>query len=244
MPFKLLFSLSVRNLFRHRRRTLMLLAAITVAVTGVTVLNSLIRGYQQDMRDKAVENLTGDVKVLAPGYLDDPGIKKRFQVARGWRPDIAPSQLAGWAPRVRVPAVIMSERETRGVQLVGVEPSRESISFLSSVPVIGERLEGADDNRLLLGRALAEQLRTDVGYRVVIITQGADGKNREAGFRVAGLFDAEGTGLEKAYAFTGLTYLQSLLNANGVTEVSVRLSNEREATARTLVDRLRRDVHR
>lgn len=224
MPLRLLIALSTRNLFRHRRRNGMLLAAICVAVSGVTVMNSLIRGFQADMRNAAVENLTGDVKVLAPGYRDDPGIDKRFPLEDGWRPPLPAGELAGWAPRVRVPAVIMSERQTRGVQLVGVEPEREAISFLGDVPVQGERLRDGADHRLLIGRALAEQLETGVGYRLVIITQGADGQNREAGFRIAGLFDADGTGLEKAFAFTGMEYLQSLLDAPGVTEVSFRLN--------------------
>ncbi|MEQ8859400.1 MAG: FtsX-like permease family protein [Pseudomonadales bacterium] len=240
MPISLLLSLSTRNLFRHRRRNLMLLAAICVAVAGVTVMNSLIRGFQEDMRESAVANLTGDIKVLAPGYRDDPGIEKRFELARQWDPAQLSAELAGWAPRVRVPAVIMSERETRGVQLVGVDPAREDISFLGDVPVAGERLGGADDNRLLLGVALAEQLQTGLGYRLVIITQGADGRNREAGFRVAGLFDAEGTGLEKAFAFTGLGFLQGLLDADGVTELSIRLrSSETAAEERSLAGRLR-----
>jgi ABC-type lipoprotein release transport system permease subunit len=228
MPVRLLLALSTRNLFRHRRRNLMLLGAICVAVAAVTVLNSLIRGLQDDMRAAAVENLTGHIKILAPGYLDDPSIEKSFRLAENWQPDIAPEQLAGWAPRLRVPAVIMSERETRGVQLVGVEPAREDISFLHSVRVQGERLKDADDNRILLGRALAEQLRTDVGYRLVIITQGADGSTREAGFRIAGLFDADGSGLEKAFVFTGMRFLQSMLDAQGVTEVSIRLAADPE----------------
>lgn len=240
MPIGLLVNLSVRNLFRHRRRTVMLLAAICVAVAGVTVLNSLIRGFQQDMRDAAVENLTGHIKVLAPGYRDDPSIEKSFEIARGWQPDLPAAELAGWAPRIRVPAVVMSERETRGVQLVGVEPAREDISFLGDVPVTGARLEGPDDNRVLVGRALAEQLETDVGYRLVIITQGADGLNREAGFRVAGLFDADGTGLEKAFVFTGMNYLQSLLDTGAVTEVSIRLQGaEQLPQERPLIARLR-----
>lgn len=226
MPLRLLFQLSFRNLFRHRRRNALLMAAICVAVGGVTVMNSLIRGFQQDMRDAAVENLTGHIKLLAPGYQDDPSIDKRFPLASDWQPPVAADVLEGWAPRVRVPAVIMSERETRGVQLVGVDPSREDISFLGGVPIDGDALTGPGDNRLLLGRALAEQLETGVGYRLVIITQGADGLNRESGFRVAGLFDAEGTGLEKAYAFTGIAFLQSLLDADGVTEVSIRLDRE------------------
>ncbi len=240
MPLRLLLSLSARNLFRHRRRNLMLLAAICVAVAGVTLMNSLIRGFQEDMRDSAVENLTGHIKILAPGYRDDPSIERRFELARQWDPAAFSDQLAGWAPRVRVPAVIMSERETRGVQLVGVDPMLENISFLGDVPVVGERLAGPADNRVLLGAALAEQLQTDVGYRLVLITQGADGQNREAGFRIAGLFDAEGTGLEKAFAFTGLSYLQQLLDADGVTELSIRLKADGSMLPeRSLAGRLR-----
>jgi ABC-type lipoprotein release transport system permease subunit len=226
MPIALLFQLSVRNLLRHRRRNGLLLAAICVAVAGVTVMNSLIRGFQQDMRDAAVENLTGHIKLLSPGYLDDPGIDKRFALPSDWQPEVSGDVLLGWAPRVRVPAVIMSERETRGVQLVGIDPAREAISFVDNVAISGEPLANADDHRLLLGRALAEQLQTTVGYRLVIITQGADGLTREAGFRVAGVYDAEGTGLERAFAFTGIRFLQSLLDAPGVTEVSIRLQRD------------------
>jgi ABC-type lipoprotein release transport system permease subunit len=121
-----------------------------------------------------------------------------------------------------------------------VEPAREDISFLGDVPVTGDRLQDADDNRVLLGRALAEQLETDVGYRLVIITQGADGMNREAGFRVAGLYDADGTSLEKAFVFTGMTYLQKLLDTHGVTEVSIRLERDRMLPEeRSVVSRLR-----
>lgn len=238
MPLPLLFSLSVRNLFRHRRRNLMLLLAISVAVAGVALTNSLIRGFQADMRDAAVDNLTGHIKVLATGYRDDPGIDKRFHAPEDWRNALSGIPAAGWASRIRVPAVLMSERETRGIQLVGIDPSREDISFVGDVAVSGERLADVEDGRLLLGRALAEQLRTGVGYRLVIMAQGADGLNREAGFRVAGLFDGDGTGLEKAFAFTGLERLQTLLGTSAVTEISVRLDHDEAQRMDTAVRRL------
>ena len=223
---KLLLQLSLRNLMRHKRRNLMLLVAIAVAVAGVNATNTLLRGYQYDMLDSAVSNLTGHVKVLAPGFRDDPTIAKGFELAPDYAPDIAADWLLGWAPRVRIPAVIMSERETRGVQLVGVDPSAEAISFLADAKIEGENLKGVQDNRILVGKELLRQLETEVGRRLVIITQGADGLNRERGYRVAGTFDAEGTGLEKAYAFVGLLRLQELLDSKAVTEVSVRLAQE------------------
>ncbi len=227
----LLFQLSWRNLWRRRRRNGLLLAAISFAVAGVVVLNSFIRGMQVQMTQTAVNNMNGHVKVLAPGYLDDPGIARSFDLAKDWRPDvlegIEAEMVAGWASRVRVPAVVMSERETRGVQLVGIDPAAEAISFIGDMAVEGERLSGSEDGRLLVGRALAEQLETAAGRRIVLITQGADGRNREAGYRIAGLYDAEGEGLEKAFLFTGIANVQNLLDASVITELSVRLTEDR-----------------
>ena len=226
MPIKLLFQLSWRNLWRHRRRNGILLSAIAVAVAGVVLMNSLLRGMQVDMQNTVIDNLTGHVKVLQPGYLDDPGIGRGFAVAEGWPGELDPATVVGWAARVRVPAVIMSERETRGVQLVGVDPAQEKISFLSGVSVSGEGLSGPDDRRVIVGAALAEQLETQVGRRLVLVTQGADGRNREAGYRIAGIYEANVGGLEKAFVFTGAATLQDMLDTRVVTEVSVRLTDD------------------
>ena len=226
MSFILVWQLSVRNILRHKRRNFMLFAAIAVAVTGVTSMNTLIRGMQYGMMETAVENMTGHIKMHAPGYRDDPNIQKGFPLDDNFTPPVEPSELLGWAPRIRIPAVIMSERETRGVQIVGVDPSKESISFLSDVPVEGSRLKDAQDGRILIGRELAVQLETKIGRRIVLITQGVDGRNREKGYRIAGTYDAEGTGLEKIYVFTGLSNLQNLLDSQAVTEVSIRLVEE------------------
>ncbi len=232
MPLKLLLQLSWRNLWRHRRRNLILFTAILVAIAACVLLGSLIRGMQVDMMKDAVENLSGNLKVLAPGYREDPSIEKAFALRDGYRPDIPDDELVGWTQRVRVPAVVTSERETRGISLVGIDPQAEqAISFLAQVTIRGEGLADDNDDHILLGAELAARLDTDVGRRVVIMTQGADGRNREAGFRVAGLYDAPGTVLEKMYAFTGLHPLQKLLGTHSITEVSIRLRDDRFSAA-------------
>ena len=54
----------------------------------------------------------------------------------GYRPDIPDEEMVGWTQRVRVPAVVTSERETRGISLVGissepVDSLKASLSTLS-----------------------------------------------------------------------------------------------------------------
>ena len=225
MPLKLLLQLSWRNLWRHRRRNGIMVVAIALAVTGVMLMNTIMRGMAAEMREAVIDNLTGHVKVIHPGYMADPGIGRGFEPQDGWEQALAGVPVAGWAQRVRVPAVIMSERETRGVQFVGVDPTQEAISFLGSLAVNGESLTGADDRRIIIGETLAEQLETSVGRRLVIMTQGADGLNREAGYRIAGTYDTDSNALEKVFVFSGSATVARLLESPAVTEVSLRLES-------------------
>jgi ABC-type lipoprotein release transport system permease subunit len=218
----LLFNLSLRNILRYRRRNFFLFAAIAVAVGGTTLSNSLIRGWQVSMLETAVSGLTGHIKLQAPGFADDPSLQRAFSSDT----QISLSQqipVVGVTQRINLPAVISSERETRGVALVGVVPTQEDISLYRDLEIEGEGLTGANDGRLLIGKALAQTLQTRVGRRVVIIVQGADGKSRERGYRVAGVFDA------------GLDALQGTLAGDGlrdpITEISVVLSNEGDRAA-------------
>ena len=236
MPLGLLIQLSWRNIWRHGRRNAILLSAIAVAVAGVVLLNTLLRGMQAEMQNTVIDSLNGHVKVLQPGYRADPGIQRGFEIAQGWDAGLPAEAIAGWAARVRVPAVIMSERETRGIQLVGIDPAHEDISFLGRVSFTGEALSGPEDRRVIIGGELAEQLETAVGRRLVLVTQGADGRNREAGYRIAGIFEAEAGGLEKAFVFTGADTLQDMLDTLVVTEVSIRLADDVFETS--IIDRL------
>ena len=227
----LLFNLSLRNIVRYRRRNFFLFAAIAVAVGGTTLSNSLIRGWQVDMLETAVSGLSGHIKMQAPGFADDPSLQRAFSASTNVVLDDQLS-VAGIAKRINLPAVISSERETRGVAMIGIDPADEAISLYRDFEVSGETLAGPDDGRLLIGKALAETLQTKIGRRVVMIVEGADGKSRERGYRIAGVFDSPTNWPEEALVFTGLQALQDTLATVGlakpITELSVVLESDED----------------
>lgn len=232
MALSLLLRLAWRNLLRHRRRNGLLLAAVMVGMAATVLSNALVRGYQFDLRDDAVDNLNGHMKVLPPGWLDDPRAALQIDLPPAFRAG-APNPEIGliaegaiWTTRIRVPAVVLSERETRGVELVGIDPvAEQGLSFAGDLERSGEGLTDAGDARVLLGRALADTLETDVGRRVVIVTQNAAGASVEMGFRVVGVFDEPGRARELAYALTGRDRLAVQLGMTGVSELSVRFTD-------------------
>jgi ABC-type lipoprotein release transport system permease subunit len=221
---KMTFRLAWRNLWRNQRRTLIMLAAIVVGAWAMIFMTALMRGMVDDMVKDGVSALPGHVQIHNPAFRDDPTIAnvidpphgKLLQVLNG-------PEVVGWATRVRVPAVISSERDTAGVTLVGIEPERErDISFVADDVVEGRFLESRNDRGLVVGRKMVEKLETVLGNRVVIMSQDQENQIADRGFRIVGIFDSKLQQYEEQYVFAGEGTIQELLGVgDAISEIAV-----------------------
>jgi ABC-type lipoprotein release transport system permease subunit len=218
----LLTTLAWRNLWRHKRRTLVILFALMLGVWSMIVMAALIRGSMEQHIKKEIFNLTGHVQIHGPGYRDDPAVERGFVPPPALLQALARPPVVAASARVRVPAVISSERESAGVVLVGIDPQRErGVSFIGDAVTDGRTLASPDDPGLLLGRKLAERLETALGRRVVLMSQDAHNRIADRGFRVVGIFDADPQAMETGYVFIGLDVAQAMLKTgNRVSEIS------------------------
>jgi ABC-type lipoprotein release transport system permease subunit len=232
--WRLVFRLGWRNVLRNRRRSAVILVAIAVGLWSMLVFAAFTRGWSNDVRHNAIETLTGHLQVHAPGYLDDPSVDRTLAP-----PDKAllalldGPQVAAWASRVRVPAVVMSERETAGVTLVGIDPAREAgLSFVAHAVNEGRGLAGPDGDGILVGRKLAERLRTGLGKRVVVMSQARDHSVADRGFPVVGVYDADRSSTEMSFVFVGRARAQAMLGLGSrVSELSVMLRDPSQLDA-------------
>ena len=224
LPVKVIFTLAWRNLWRNHRRTLIMLSAITVGVWAMIFMTALMRGMVDDMLLNGIRNLPGEVQIHHPQYRDDPSINNSIAT-----PDekllaaLQIPEVKAWTNRVRVPAVISSERDSRGITLLGVEPISEGqLSFDKDSIIEGRFLKDSDDSGLVIGAKLAERLETRLGKRVVIMSQDPDNNIADRGFRVVGIYKAKMASLEEIYVYAGLTTVQKLLNLeNQVSEIAI-----------------------
>jgi len=220
----LLTTLGWRNLWRHPRRTIVILFAITLGVWFMIISAGMMIGIiEQQLRD-TIYNMTGHVQIHHPRYRADPAIEHSMNVADQALLNILNEPaVVQWSSRIRLPAVVMSERESRGVTLVGIDPQREEgLSFIGDPVVEGRNLDSISDNGIVIGLRMAEKLETRVGKRIVIMSQGKDGEVADRGFRVVGLFQAELEVTETTYVYTGLKTAQKLLGMNEeISEISL-----------------------
>lgn len=216
--------LAWRNLWRNHRRTLIMLLAIGVGVWAMIFMTALMRGMTDQMVLNGLQTLPGEVQIHHPQYRADPSVANVIPMPTGALLQALHSPpIEAWAARVRVPAVIASERDSRGVTLLGVDPASEAA--LGSAPeqlLAGRFLENEQDRGLVIGASLARRLDTEVGKRVVVLSQDPDNNVADRGMRVVGLYRARLEGTEDQFVYAGRATVQALLGIPGqVSEVAV-----------------------
>ena len=221
---KIVLRLAWRNLWRNHRRTLIMLAAIVVGTWAMIFMTALMRGMVDDMVKDGISVLPGHVQIHHPDYLDDPTISNVLAPPSGELLEVlGRPEIVAWSTRVRVPAVISSEQDTRGVTLVGIDPDQErAVSFVADDMTEGRFLESRDDAGLVVGRKLVEKMETDLGKRVAIMTQDPENEIADRGFRIVGVFDSKLDQYEEGFVFAGQGTIQKLLGVgDAVSEVAI-----------------------
>jgi ABC-type lipoprotein release transport system permease subunit len=232
--FGILARLAWRNLCRNHRRTLIMLLAIVLGTWAMIFMTALMRGMVSQMVADGISALPGHVQAHHPDYRDDPSIANLLVVNDSELTErFDGAGLRQWATRVRVPAVITSEYDSRGVTLLGIDPERErGATFVDYENVDGRFLESSDDRGVVIGRKLATTLNTEVGKRIVIMSQDPDNEIADRGYRVVGLFGANVKAFEEQYVFAGKKTAQDMLRiSDQVSELFVFGDDYRDVQA-------------
>jgi ABC-type lipoprotein release transport system permease subunit len=224
LPVPAMLRLAWRNLWRNHRRTLIMLLAIAIGVWAMIFMTALMRGMVDDMVRDGIDSLPGYVQVHHADFRDDPSIENSLQ-APG--PELLSAlenpAATGWTSRVRVPAMISSERDSRGITLLGVDPAGEiALGFDLDSIVEGRFLENPGDKGLVIGRKLLERLETGLGKRVVVMSQDPENNVADRGFRIVGVYKASLESQEENFVYGGRSTVQSLLKMGTlVSEIAI-----------------------
>ena len=207
-------TLAWRNLWRNYRRTLIILTTITLGVWSMIFMSALMRGMVDEIVRNGLQTLPGEVQIHAPTYRRDPSVVNSMAMPDGdLLRALGESPIVAWTARVRVPAVISSERDSRGVVLLGVDPWAEIA--LGSAPdnlIEGRFLQSVDDKGVVIGANLAKRLETSLGKRIVLMSQNPENDIADRGARIVGIYKARLPGTEDIFVYAGRAVTQKMLN--------------------------------
>jgi ABC-type lipoprotein release transport system permease subunit len=185
-----LLRLAWKNLWRNRRRTLITLAAISMSVMLVQAFHNLSFGVYARMVDSGVRAGSGHIAVYRGDYVTsrDENLSYPPGETAAVIGDIPGVEAV--LPRLYLPGLAQSSRESRGIVVSGVDPRTElRISpFLAGLPA-DKMIRTADSRDAVLGARLLRELKIEEGSKFVITLQSRDGELVNELFRVRGVID-------------------------------------------------------
>lgn len=218
-----------RNLWRSPRRTLVVLAAISIGLAGVLVTMAFSYGMSVQMVDSAIRTELGHVQIHAAGWSRQPGIGVRMPetVVEVLRTS-PPPELHALAPRVRGEALAGGAHGNAGVSLLAVDPLLEPRVTDVDQALVRGRWFGEEARRALIGMRLAERLKLDIGDKLVVVAEDALGEFIGEAFRVGGLYRTASLDFDERMVLLTLDDGQRMLGVQGEISELVLLADEHD----------------
>ena len=224
----LYLKLAWRNIWRHRRRTVIIVLAMGLSLGLMMFYDGLLDGFNDAIAGNAVRVLGGNVQVHAAGYREKvdsnpliplPDDAAVVQAARS-QPNVVAA-----ARRIQTGGLISNHEGAFTMKIIGIEPEVEApVSLIAEHIVDGRNLQGTDEDSVLIGKGLADALSIKVGDRVTMVGSDLHKQNRQRTMTVIGIYDIGIPTMEKGTAYISLSEAQNLFNLGGqVTEVQITL---------------------
>jgi ABC-type lipoprotein release transport system permease subunit len=178
---------------------------------------SLQFGMYDLMIDNTLQSFTGHMQVQAPGYKDD---QKMRQVVANVQPlaDSLRAELASdtIAARATGFALVSSEDRSYGIAVIGVEPAYEpNVSTIPGMVAEGRFLSDGAGAEIIIGAALARNLRVGLGDELTLLGSGRDGSFAAAVVNIVGIFDSGFADFDRSIAEVPLTFFQDMFYMDG-----------------------------
>lgn len=229
------------NLLRNRRRTLSTLAAIAIGVSMIVVTNGVTGGISANLSDALVNQIDGHLriqhrdykkyfitdqkKILIPDYRELAAEVMKTPHVRAVMPRVAMGGLMG--------------KDDKSTTFFGFASDLATLTTVlpdyGKNLVAGQLLSADDPDGVLVGRALAKSLKSNIGDELVLLSKTAQGEDSNALVHVRGVvtFPPDEV-LEQSLVLTTLGSMlkDNLLDiGNGATQLVVRIDDTKNVPA-------------
>jgi putative ABC transport system permease protein len=229
----MILSLSWKNIWRNRTRSLVVIAAITVGLFGGVFSMAFMNGMSAGRIASAIANEVADIQIHDPAYLDNPDIRALVMGADTLAAGISRIKgITAVSSRIKLNAMAATAATGTGIVLIGADPASEKkVSGIPDRIVEGAYLGVKGKNPVVIGEKLAHKLKAGLRSKIVVTVQGYDSVITGGAFKVVGIFKTENSSFDEMTVFARKNDVQrlSLLPDNAAHEIVCRVANSRDA---------------
>lgn len=221
-------TLSWRNIWRNKRRTLITVASILFAVLFASFMEALQKGAWNNMIDNVVNFYFGYAQIHQRGYWEEQTLEKAFAFDPAFKAlEEEIGEIKAMVPRLESFALASTGENTIGALVVGIDPDLEDqMTSLKSRMIDGQYFS-KEDQAVLVAAGVAANLDLAINDTLLLISQGYHGVNAAGKYPVKGLVEFASPDLNKQMVYLPLKEAQWFYGAEGrVTSIALKIDQD------------------
>jgi ABC-type lipoprotein release transport system permease subunit len=199
----MLISLAWKNVWRNKRRSMIIVAAITFGLWGGLLSSAIMMGMGDSIVNTAINRDLSHIQIHQVGYDKDKEIVN--YIPNGTEILDRSAKIEGVqavSGRTIILGMAASPSSTFGVKIVGIDPERAKlVTDIHKKLLKGNHFELGKRNQILVGQKLAKRLNLKVRSKVVLSFAGLDGSIVYIACRVVGIFKTESSIFDETNVF-------------------------------------------
>ena len=226
-----LIRLAIKNLTRHKKRTLLTAGIIAFAVFFYIFLDSLMLG----MRSKSLENIidfeSGHLQIANESYWkkrdefplnnlikEDENIKEKIREIEG---------IKGISPQLKFIARLNNGTDEIPIPVRGIRPKKEKKVFETGDYFLEGNYFKTDEKKAVMGKELADLMDLQNGDYFTLLFKNKNETFNTIELQISGLLHTPNPNINSNRIFVPLSTAQKALNVNNkISQYAVRLENE------------------
>ena len=158
------FSLSWRNIWRNKKRTIIVAASVFFAVILATIMRSAQIGSYGYMIHSSAKLFTGYLQIQGKGYWDNRSLDRSIELEQDRIQRIQRiNNVTNVSTRLEAFSLVSHGNDTKVSAVIGIDPELENkMTGLKSKLIEGEYLN-PNSQGILIGEGLSGILKADIG---------------------------------------------------------------------------------
>ncbi len=209
-----ILKMAFRDLGRNRRRTFFSALAVAIGLALLMLMTSVVAGEMGSAIESSILLQSGHLQIRAESYDENRSSLKWEDLVEN--PDQMASQLAALeavkvaTPRLFASGFLSTGDESTGVRIYGIDPPSVANDPYREGLLSGSFLTADDREGLLIGKPAADKLHLQVGDRVSLSVNSANGDVQEQVFTVRGIYTTNTYAFDSSIIFLPLAKAQAI----------------------------------
>jgi len=227
----MLFALAWKNLWRNKKRSLIILIAIALGLWAGLFSVAISIGVWEATINSTIDRNLSHIQIHTKEFKDEKLISKYIPGGDEIVDEIRKvNGVKGVSGRVLIEGMASSPSSSTGVNIIGINPELENnVTTISTYIEEGTFFQTNKSNPIIIGKKLADKLGLHLNSKLVLTFQNIDTTLTYAAFRIVGIFKTESTNFDQSHLFVKKSDLyHTMESAPIISEIALRLSSSND----------------